>query len=46
MCAWFLVNDRIKLVAYKVFGRRGEGLLGKMSWLAKHGVATASQDLQ
>jgi len=40
--AWFVVNDRIKLAAYKVFGRRGEGLLGKMSWPAKHGVAAAS----
>jgi H+-transporting ATPase len=37
--AWFVVNDRIKLAAYKVFGRRGEGFLGKMTWLAKHGVA-------
>jgi len=40
--AWFLVNDRIKLAAYKVFGRQGEGLLGKMSWPAKHEVAAAS----
>lgn len=39
---WFLVNDRVKLAAYKVFGRRGEGLLGPMSWLAKHGVRSAS----
>ena len=35
--AWFLVNDRIKLAAYKVFGSHGEGLLGKTSWLARHG---------
>ncbi len=40
--AWFLVNDRIKLVAYKVFSRDGEGWLGKMNWLARHRVATAS----
>ena len=40
--AWFLVNDRIKLAAYKVFDREGEGLLGKMTWLAKHGVAATS----
>lgn len=40
--AWFLVNDRIKLAAYKVFDRQGEGLLGKMSWFGKHGVAAAS----
>jgi hypothetical protein len=40
--AWFLVNSRIKLTAYKVFGAQGEGLLGKMSWLGKHEVAAAS----
>lgn len=40
--AWFLVNDRIKLAAYKVFGSHGEGLLGKTSWLARHGAAAAS----
>jgi H+-transporting ATPase len=40
--AWFLVNDRIKVAAYKVFGPQGEGLLGKMSWLGKHRVAAAS----
>jgi len=40
--AWFMVNDRIKLAAYKVFGRQGQGLLGKMSWIAKHGAAAAS----
>jgi H+-transporting ATPase len=39
--AWFLVNDRIKLAAYKVFGRQGEGLLEK-SWLGKHAVTAAS----
>lgn len=40
--AWFLVNDRIKLATYKVFSPEGEGWLGKMSWLAKHGAAAAS----
>jgi len=40
--AWFLVNDRIKLAAYKVFGPDGEGWLGKMNWLARHRFATAS----
>ena len=40
--AWFLVNDRIKLAAYKVFSPHGEGWLGKMNWLARHGVAAAS----
>ena len=40
--AWFLVNDRIKLAAYKVFSRDGEGWLGKMNWLARHRIATAS----
>jgi H+-transporting ATPase len=40
--AWFVVNDRIKLAAYQVFGRHGEGLLGKMTWLGRHGVAAAS----
>jgi H+-transporting ATPase len=39
--AWFVVNDRIKLAAYKVFGREGEGLLGT-SWWGKHGVSAAS----
>lgn len=27
--AWFLVNDRIKLAAYRVFDRQGPGWLGK-----------------
>jgi len=40
--AWFLVNDRIKLAAYRVFGHHGEGLLGKMSWPAKHRVPATS----
>lgn len=40
--AWFVVNDRIKLAAYQVFDRRGAGLLGKMNWLGKHGVAATS----
>jgi H+-transporting ATPase len=40
--AWFVVNDRIKLAAYKVFGRQGEGLLGTMTQLAKHRVPAAS----
>jgi H+-transporting ATPase len=39
--AWFVVNDRIKLAAYKVFGREGEGLLGT-SWWGKHGVSDTS----
>jgi H+-transporting ATPase len=39
--AWFVVNDRIKLAAYKVFGREGEGLLGT-SWWGKHGVSATS----
>lgn len=40
--AWFLVNDRIKLAAYKVFDRHGKGLLGQTNWLGKHRVAAAS----
>ena len=28
---WFLVNDRVKLITYKVFESRGTGLLGKIS---------------
>ena len=40
--AWFLVNDRIKLAAYKVFSPGAEGWLGKMRWLARHGFAAAS----
>jgi H+-transporting ATPase len=36
--AWFVVNDRIKLAAYRVFDSREAGLLGKIGWLAKHGV--------
>jgi H+-transporting ATPase len=39
--AWFVVNDRIKLAAYKVFGRQGEGLLARTTWLEKQGVAAA-----
>ena len=27
---WFLVNDRIKLAAYRIFDPRGGGLLGKI----------------
>jgi len=40
--AWFVINDRIKLSAYKVFGRRGEGFLGRTTWLARHEAAAAS----
>jgi H+-transporting ATPase len=28
---WFLVNDRVKLITYKIFDSRGAGLLGKIS---------------
>ena len=28
---WFLVNDQVKLLTYKVFDSRGTGLLGKIS---------------
>jgi H+-transporting ATPase len=29
--AWFLVNDRIKLLAYRIFDRRQPGLLASTS---------------
>jgi H+-transporting ATPase len=28
--AWFLVNDRVKLLAYRIFGSKESGLLGKL----------------
>jgi len=28
---WFIVNDRVKLITYKIFDSRGTGLLGKIS---------------
>jgi hypothetical protein len=34
--AWFLVNDRIKLAAYRVFDPQERGLLGRLGTLAKH----------
>ncbi len=34
--AWFLVNDRIKLAAYRVFDPREKGLLGRIGILAQH----------
>jgi H+-transporting ATPase len=34
--AWFVVNDRIKLVAYRVFDPQGKGLLGRTGLSAKH----------
>jgi len=34
--AWFLVNDRIKLAAYRVFDPQERGLLGRLGMLAKH----------
>ncbi|MEJ2745956.1 MAG: hypothetical protein P8123_09785, partial [bacterium] len=27
--AWFLVNDRLKILAYRVFGRAHSGLIGR-----------------
>jgi H+-transporting ATPase len=37
--AWFLVNDLIKLAAYRVFEPQGKGLLGRIAMLAQHQVA-------
>ncbi len=34
--AWFVVNDRIKLVAYRVFDPQGKGLLGRAGLSTKH----------
>ena len=34
--AWFLVNDRVKLAAYRVFDPQEKGLLGRIGMLAKH----------
>jgi H+-transporting ATPase len=40
--AWFLVNDRIKLAAYRVFDPQERGLLGRIYNLTKHEVKAAS----
>jgi len=40
--AWFLVNDRVKLAAYRVFDPQERGLLGRTRMLAKHQVRTTS----
>lgn len=40
--AWFLVNDRVKLAAYKVFDHEGKSLLGKIGTIAKHRVPAVS----
>jgi H+-transporting ATPase len=39
--AWFLVNDRIKLAAYRAFDLREGGLLGRVGQLAKQEVTKA-----
>jgi hypothetical protein len=40
--AWFLVNDRVKLAAYRVFDPQEKGLLGRIGMLAKHEVRAIS----
>ena len=40
--AWFFVNDRIKLAAYKVFDPQEKGLLGRIGVLAKHAASAVS----
>ena len=40
--AWFLVNDRIKLAAYRVFDPQERGLLGKTQMSAKHQIRATS----
>jgi H+-transporting ATPase len=40
--AWFLVNDRVKLAAYKVFDHQGKSLLGKIGAVAKHRVPSVA----
>jgi H+-transporting ATPase len=40
--AWFLMNDRIKLVAYRVFDPQKKGLLGRIGMLAKQEVRAIS----
>ncbi len=40
--AWFLVNDRIKLAAYRVFDPQESGLLGKTQMSAKHQIRATS----
>jgi len=40
--AWFLVNDRVKLAAYRVFEPQGGGLLGKSVGLRNHSVTAVS----
>jgi H+-transporting ATPase len=40
--AWFLVNDRVKLAAYRVFDPQERGLLGKTQMSAKHQIRATS----
>ena len=40
--AWFFVNDRIKLAAYRVFDPQERGLLGRIGTLAKHAASAIS----
>jgi H+-transporting ATPase len=40
--AWFLLNDRIKLAAYRVFDPQERGLLGKTQLSAKHQIRATS----
>jgi H+-transporting ATPase len=34
--AWFLVNDRVKLAAYRVFDPQEKGLLERIDMFARH----------
>jgi H+-transporting ATPase len=40
--AWFLVNDRVKLAAYRVFDPQEGGLLAKVGWLGRRRVQALS----
>jgi H+-transporting ATPase len=40
--AWFLVTDRIKLAAYRVFDPQERGLLEKTQLSAKHQIRATS----
>ncbi|HUA16756.1 MAG TPA: plasma-membrane proton-efflux P-type ATPase [Verrucomicrobiae bacterium] len=38
---WFVINDRIKLAAYRVFDSREPGLMAKLGGLARRGMPAA-----
>jgi len=39
---WFVINDLIKLGAYRIFDPKEKGVLGAMGWLGRHRVAPSA----